>query len=76
MAIRDEVLVKRSLNGIPYVEETCDECAGTGQSLPNGHVEIFGECEYCAGYGSRCIDIIEPTSPWEAFFEVKRDHHG
>ena len=43
-------------------EYDCPECSGRGENMegrlyPNGHTEVWVECEFCEGIGSFPEDI-------------------
>lgn len=76
--LRDELEFERDDDGVAYAEEECENCGGEGRVMiakmyPSGHTEVWETCEECWGEGYVPVDIIEPTSPWEAFFELRRD---
>lgn len=75
MILLDAITCLRDENGDPYAEAQCEDCGGEGVAMypelwPTGHAEVWRTCEECKGDGSVEVNVVEPNSPWEDFYEV------
>lgn len=75
MTLLDEVTCELDPDGKAYSRELCEDCGGEGEAMypelwPTGHQEVWRTCEHCDGVGYIDIEVLHPSSPWYAFYEV------